>query len=216
MFRDLVNYLRETCGKRKNAYIPPVKYDLKRPKLDVTIPTKGSRAWSGLVLHHSASADTVKRNVDSIIKYHTSWRVDAVTVSKEEWDDRKKKGLGKKFDPPWSDVGYHFLIEMVGSEAVFHFGRSLSKVGAHAGHPKSNSFNENYIGLCVLGNYDIAAPSPEIFQYTLMAVRKLMSIFHFTCDRVIGHREVYMELGVPIEKMCPGQFWSMERFRQEL
>jgi hypothetical protein len=46
--------------------------------------------------------------------------------------------------------------------------------------------------------------------------RSFMDAFQIPRENVIGHREVFLKLGVPDEKSCPGNCWNMELFRAEL
>ena len=188
-----------------------------KPKLDLRIDVSNSRSWAGIVWHHSASPDTVTRDWDGIVKYHISYRIDFNIVTQEEFERRLKSGDGKIFQKPWNAVGYHGGTELVNGEPVFHWGRPLSMIGAHAGvKGASNRFNTEYLGLCCIGNYDLLSPDPKLWDFNLMATRTLMEAFRISKTRVIGHREVYDLLGVPREKTCPGKSWNMELFRAEL
>lgn len=191
--------------------------DLSKPKLTIEIPEGGSRNWSGIVWHHSASPDNVTRDWDGIVKYHTSYRIDFEIVSPDVFEERLIKGDGKVFQKPWKDVGYHGGTEFVNGEPTFHWGRPLSMIGAHAGvKGASNRFNTEYLGLCCIGNYDLISPDPKLWDYNLAVTRTLMDAFRIPKTHVIGHREVYDLLGVAREKMCPGKCWSMDLFRAEL
>ncbi|MCG3204863.1 MAG: hypothetical protein KCHDKBKB_01580 [Elusimicrobia bacterium] len=188
-----------------------------KPKMDLVIPVAGSRQWKGICWHHSASADKVTRDWNAIVHYHTSYRVDFDIVSAEEFDRRLKNGLGKVFQKPWKDVGYHGGTELVNGEPVFDWGRPLSVVGAHAGvSGVSNRFNEEFIGLCCIGNYDAVSPDPKLWDFNLMVTRTLMDAFKIPKDQVIGHREVFDLLKIPRQKSCPGNAWNMDVFRAEL
>lgn len=175
------------------------------------------RAWKGICWHHSASPDGQERNWNGIIRYHTSYRVDFNIVQKEEYERRLKANEGKVFQSPWSDVGYHGGIEEYAGIFSFFPGRPLSKIGAHAGVKNaSNRFNTEYLGLCAIGNYDLAAPKPEIWNLALQVTREFMKTFNISQAHVIGHREVFDRLGVPRQKTCPGERWDMDLFRLDL
>jgi hypothetical protein len=190
---------------------------VSKPRLDLKIDVSASRPWSGIVWHHSASPDKQTRDWDGIVKYHTSHRIDFNIVDKETFDSRLKQGDGKVFEKPWKDVGYHGGTELVNGEPVFHWGRSLNMIGAHAGVAGvSNKFNETHLGLCCIGNYDLAPPDPKLWDFNLRLTRSVMDAFHISCNEVIGHREVFDHLGVPREKSCPGKSWNMDVFRAEL
>lgn len=176
-----------------------------------------SRAWKGIVWHHSASPDNQARDWQGIVKYHTSYRVDFGTVSQDEFERRLKAGEGKVFQRPWKDVGYHGGTEWVDGKVVFCQGRPLDQIGAHAGvKDASNLFNTEYIGLCAIGNFDTAPPKPEHWEFNLQITRAFMGAFGISTARVIGHREVFVKLGVPVQKSCPGKCWDLDNFRQSL
>ena len=176
-----------------------------------------SRAWKGIVWHHSASPDGQTRDWAGIVKYHTSFRVDFDIVSQEEFDRRLNAGEGKVFQRPWRDVGYHGGTEWVDGQVVFTWGRPLDQIGAHAGVKGcSNLFNTEYIGLCAIGDFDTAPPRPEHWDLNLQVTRALMQAFQISANRVIGHREVFDRLGVPRQKTCPGKAWDMDLFRKML
>jgi N-acetylmuramoyl-L-alanine amidase len=190
---------------------------LAKPKSDLEIPLAGARTWRGICWHHSASPDKPTRDWNGIVKYHTSHRVDFDIVTKEEFERRLQLHQGKVFEKPWKDVGYHAGTELVNGEPVFHWGRPLSMVGAHAGvSGVSNKFNEEYIGICCIGNYDPISPSPKLWEFNLMVTRALMSAFRISKENVIGHREVFDRLKIPRQKSCPGKSWNLDLFRAEL
>ena len=173
--------------------------------------------WQGIVWHHSASPDLVTRDWNGIVKYHTSYRIDFETVTKEEFERRIKSNEGKYFQTPWKAVGYHAGIELVGGIPILNIGRPLYEIGAHAGvKGASNRFNTEYIGMCAIGNYDVDTVSDQIWKFALEITKLLMKIFSISKTHVIGHREVYDLLGVPRQKTCPGKYWSMDNFRAEL
>jgi hypothetical protein len=176
-----------------------------------------ARAWKGIVWHHSAGPDGIGRDWPSIVKYHTSYRVDYNTVTKEEFERLLKEKKGKSFQTPWKAVGYHGGIELVNGSMVFQYGRSFDMVGAHAGVVgASNAFNTEYLGLCALGNFDLTEPTLDMWKFALGVTKVFMTTFGIPRSHVIGHREVYDRLGVARQKSCPGTKWDMELFRNEL
>jgi hypothetical protein len=224
ILKRVVQFLLGSYGNAtKNIYVPPPK-----PPIVLSVPTKkipdlkfnfgswGSKSWKGVVVHHSATPDGTTRDADGIIKYHTSYRIDYKIVTKDEFERRKAIGDGKVFELPWKACGYHFMCEYTGKELVLIPGRPLWMVGAHAGHPKSNEFNIDYIGFCVIGNFDEALPPKEKFLFAAAVCKSLMKTFSFTREKVLGHRETFDILGVPREKMCPGKLWNMDEFRELL
>jgi hypothetical protein len=184
--------------------------------LIIVVPDN-SRKWYGCVWHHSASKDNPMGNdFVGIRRYHMSYRVDGNIVSKSDFEMMQKLNKGKLFQKPWSDIGYHCVIERDGGNLIVRMGRPLSVTGAHAGIPGNDSYNDNYIGLCVVGNFDSAEPDDETRRLCLTLTRELMSKFSFGKDHVVGHREVYDRLGVPREKTCPGKMFDLDSFRSDL
>jgi N-acetylmuramoyl-L-alanine amidase len=111
----------------------------------------------------------------------------------------------------WQDIGYHYGIENVNGTLMVLPGRSIEKDGAHA-----LGFNRNGIGICLVGNYDIEAPSPERLAILRKLVLGLMNTYRIPADNVIGHRETYIARGVKAEKTCPGSQFDMNKFRKSL
>ena len=181
---------------------------------DLVIDKAHSHPWKGIVWHHSASPDGQTRDWGGIVKYHTSFRVDFEIVTEEEFNRRLQCGLGKTFQRPWRAVGYHGGTEWVDGKVVFNWGRPLTEIGAHSGVKNaSNLFNTEYLGLCAIGSFDAEPPKPEHWEFNLQVTRALMLAFQISANRVIGHREVFVRLGVPVQKSCPGRAWSMDTFR---
>jgi hypothetical protein len=188
-----------------------------KPRLDISIPIKSSRIWRGIVWHHSASADGITRDWDAIRRYHTSYRIDGIMVLKDEFMKRRTYKIGKNFEEPWKDIGYHVGTELVDGKPEFNWGRPLSMIGSHAGvKGKPNTFNSDYIGICCVGNYDLVSPIPILWDFNLAVTRCFMDAFSIQKTNVIGHREVYDRLAIRRQKTCPGNCWNMELFRAEL
>lgn len=205
-------------GLRNYDYTPPkMRPDDHKPRSLVVFPAE-SRKWDGIVWHHSYSKDNP--NTDEwagITRYHTSWRIDGDIVTQAEFDRRQAAKQGKSFEKPWSDIGYHGGVERAnGGEVVWRQGRPWTKAGAHAGHPGNNKFNEKYMGLCCVGNFDLVKPDDETWEFCLEATRELMKTFGIPKDKVLGHRETYAILGIPPAKSCPGTQWGMAEFRNQL
>lgn len=222
---NIIRYLLGIYGNAtKDIYIPaappakaiPVMDIEKTSKIQLDFSNIKTKEWKGIVLHHSASEDGVTRDAPDIKHYHMSYRIDYKIVNKEEFNRRKAAGDGVKFEKPWRDVGYHFLEEYEGKKLVLSYGRPLWMPGAHAGHAKSNMFNQDYIGICVIGNFDENVPSKEQISHILAICRALMKKFKIKVENVIGHREVYIRLGVPVEKQCPGKYFNLDDFRELL
>lgn len=188
-----------------------------KPRADLVIDKTKSRPWKGLCVHHSATLDGQARDWDAIRRFHKSYRVDSVVVSEAEFNRRLQSRQGTSFIRPWKDVAYHAGIEYVDGRLTFQWGRPLSEIGAHAGVKGcSNVYNTDFIGLAVVGNFDLAPPKPELWDFTLQIVRAFMDAFGFGATKILGHREVFERLGVPVQKSCPGRYFDIPRLRQEV
>jgi hypothetical protein len=93
----------------------------------------------------------------------------------------------------WADIGYHFLIDPEGG--VWE-GRPLSRQGAHAGSPSTNTGN---IGVCLLGNFELGPVPPRQVEALLDVLDSLTSWFGLSPDAVQPHN--YFKSST----LCPGE-----------
>jgi len=171
---------------------------ISKPRLALPGLVK-KRQWSGIVWHHSATKDGQTYNWPAIKRHH-------VEVN------------------GWSDIGYHMGIEYAndsdGLKPRLMMGRSLERGGAHtyfvANGQKIREYNEIYIGLCAVGNFDATKPPEEIWDMCLQLTRSLQDLYGISTDRVFGHWETYLKHGIEALKTCPGKFFDIDRFREEL
>jgi len=169
-----------------------------------------SLAWKGIVVHHSATPDGKLNDWAGIKKFHTSYRLDGDIIPEDKalkliWEGNKK------VVKPWADVAYHFGLERVGENLQVMTGRALSIVGAHA-----VGFNHTHIGVCIVGDFDKAAPTQDVWESTIKLVRGIMYAFRLSSQSVLGHRETFPLRGVPVEKTCPGTAFDLTKFREAL
>ncbi len=111
----------------------------------------------------------------------------------------------------WKDIGYHYGIELVGDHYEILKGRMDNEAGAHC-----YGFNDESIGICMVGNFDLAAPGPAQMALLRKICRSLMDIYGIKSDAVLGHWETYPLRSMPIQKSCPGNKFSMPEFRRSL
>lgn len=137
------------------------------------------RIVSLAVVHCSATKPELSETltVDQVRKWHT--------------DPKSKGGRG------WSDIGYHFFIDMDGR---IHLGRPLRRSGAHVrGH------NDNSIGICYAGGLDAAGRSKdtrtEAQKKSLRILLKYLQRLDSHPDieiqtplRIVGHRDLSPDL----------------------
>lgn len=170
---------------------------------------------SHIIIHHSLSIDGKTRNWDAIRKYHMSWRRDGQSISEKEAADLI--ALGEHIEKPWSDIGYHLGIELIGSRYEIQRGRPLNKRGAHAA---DGGFNRRSIGLCCVGNFDLVEPPAAQWDLAVLTVRDLMRYYAendilLTVKNILGHGESQILAGVK-PKTCPGRLFDMDKFRSNV
>jgi len=140
--------------------------------------------WTHIVLHHSLTPDSQTVSWNAIRRFHMT-------------------------DPAYlfTDIGYHFGVELIGDYYEVLVGRDLDQVGAHC---KEQGMNKKAIAICAIGNYDIISPPPLLWARALRLTHSLQTEFGIPTSQVIGHRET----GAP--KTCPGKLWDMAEFRKQL
>jgi len=75
--------------------------------------------------------------------------------------------------------------------------------GAHAGSPDKD-YNEVGIGVCLVGNFENAPPTPAQRRSVKLLVQTLKSAYHISSGDVVGHKDIR---GKPTE--CPGKYFPM-------
>src|SRR5687768_17291061 len=144
-------------------------------------PAVASRPWRYIVLHHS---DTVRGSAVSFDKYH-----------------REHNG--------WHSLGYHFVI---GNGDGARNGQVESgprwvrqETGAHAGVLK---FNEEGIGICLVGDFQQTRPTPQQLESTARLVSWLMRTYRIPASNVIGHN-----VAKGGRTSCPGRYFNIAQVR---
>jgi len=138
--------------------------------------------------------------IDSIV-VHCSATKDSGTVS---WDAIRKYHMREK---RWSDIGYHFGIEMIDSNIVILRGRHPATKGAHC---RMGGYNSRSLGVCVVGKYEDEPPSKYLLNVTIDLLTKLCFLYGVVSSNVLAHSEI------DDRKTCPGAAWSMELLRAKL
>jgi N-acetylmuramoyl-L-alanine amidase len=133
-----------------------------------------------IIIHHSLTKDGQTVSWSAIRKYHVNT-------------------LGYK------DVGYHWGVELVNDEYEVILGRIPGTVGAHC-IPR----NKDSIGICVVGNFEEAAPPVKQWYKTLQLCKWLMKVYRIPVASVLGHMEAQEN------RECPGKYFDMDKFRSEL
>jgi len=130
---------------------------------------------SHIIIHHSLTDDGRTVSWDAIRWYHV-----------------KTNG--------WTDIGYQAGIELIGSRYEILMGRMLTEAGAH-----TVGMNEKSIGICMVGNFDLAPPPAAQFDLLVRFTRSLMEIFGIPIENVKRHADY-------APKSCPGTQFPWEQF----
>ncbi len=142
-----------------------------------------------VIIHHSMTKDGTVADWEAIRKYH-------------------KETNG------WSDIGYHYGIERVGKGSLLQGGRPESQPGAHT---KEMHMNSQSLGICVVGNFDLAPPGLEIMRFLAEICRRKVAEYGIPVNSILGHREVGAMAGFDWKKgqykSCPGKYFSMDILR---
>lgn len=154
--------------------------------IDPWKPNVPPRAWTWIVIHHTASAHG---NVESIHAAHL----------------KRKDRNGNA----WMGIGYHFVIgngNGMGDgeiEPTFRWREQLH--GAHAGQ---DEYNQRGIGIVLVGNFEEAPPTPA----QIAAVRRLVTIlrtrYGIEKGNVVRHSNIKATA-------CPGKYFPMEEVAQQ-
>lgn len=208
MWRVIFSFLRRIGDRGIAVSLPTEKTGYQA--LD-KLPGGFRPTW--IVIHHSFSVDGFTRNWDSIRRYHMSYRYKGDIISLTEYEKHIAEATTDGLEKPWSQIGYNLGIENVNGTLEVLPGRPIGAVGAHA-----HGFNDKSVGICLVGNYDIDAPSEQRLSFLASLCRQIQIEFGIPRDQVIGHRETYGKLTPPepVAKTCPGSLFDMDKFRKRL
>lgn len=122
----------------------------------------------------------------------------------------------------WNGIGYHFVIlnnlHSEKEDGTLEDGRPTNETGAHA-----LGLNSRSLGICCIGHGDKENFTPAQYKSLYALIKRLMTEFGITLDKVIGHRELNLlvEEGVissryRTSKSCPGSLIDMDFIREQL
>lgn len=143
-------------------------------------PEAEVRDWQYIVIHHTASSSG---SVESIHELHS----------------KKKDKSGNS----WLGIGYHFVIGNGNGmpdgqiETTFRWREQMH--GAHAGAKK---YNQQGIGICLVGNFEEAPPTEAQLSAVKKLVGTLKNEYKIAGENVQGHRDVKATA-------CPGKYFPM-------
>jgi N-acetyl-anhydromuramyl-L-alanine amidase AmpD len=145
------------------------------------------RDWKYLVIHHSATRSATLEAIDR-------WHRETLHTD---------------------DAGYHFVVNN-GRATGTRDGEILAtprwanqRAGAHcqvAGRPE---FNEQGIGICLVGHFNREQPTAAQMASLEALVAALAARYHIPLERVVGHGELK-------NTECPGTLFPMRTFLWEL
>jgi hypothetical protein len=150
-------------------------------------PAVPARDWTAIVLHHSATSGGSIESIDAMHR-------------------RQKDADGK----PWLGIGYHFVVgngQNMGDGEIrptFRWQKQLA--GAHAG---KRDENEHGIGICLIGNFDDAAPTLKQVAAVRALVKTLAARYAISRRRILRHQDVQATL-------CPGRLFPWEQVIAEV
>ena len=155
-----------------------------------------------IILHHSLTPDGETVSWSAIRNYHISWAYESAIVTPERGEQLLSEG--KTVKKPWTDIGYHFGIELVGDRYEILTGRMITESGAHC---TQHNMNKNSVGICFIGNFDNEPPPQEQWNLGIKFTKSLMAVLEIPAANVHGHREY-----APY-KTCPGRQFNLKAFR---
>lgn len=151
-------------------------------------PDVPAREWNFIILHHSGAP---VGDVDSI-----------------EADHRQRRDSTGR---PWMGIGYHFVIGNGRGladgeiEPTFRWRGQLH--GAHAGDRR---YNQEGIGICLIGDFNLAPPTPQQIDSLIRLIHSLCNDYSIDRESIVRHSDV-------AATECPGsQFPWDALFEREI
>ncbi len=155
----------------------PIAYTAPVPVAEPDAP----RVWRYLVIHHSGSS---VGNVAMIQAEHL------------------RRGME-------NGMAYHFLIGNGSAglgDGEIAEGRRW-KYQLQGGHAHQDSLNQTGIGICLVGNFNRAAPTAAQWRALARLVVDLQREFNIADDHIHGHGQYFGE-----DSDCPGKNFDWDRF----
>ena len=135
------------------------------------------QSWQGVVIHATDGPDSDRLEMDDVRDYH--------------------KGIG------WSDIGYHFVVEMVEGEAVVLMGRPFNRPGAHC-----RGWNDRMLGVALVGKFTATPPPPAQLVEAARIVAALLDQHGLARSAVYQHKAMAGN-----NTDCPGAAFPWAQFQ---
>jgi len=135
-----------------------------------------------------------KRDINKIIVHHSSSPQSTTVADIRQWH---------VVENGWSDIGYHYIIL---ADGTLERGRHINKTGSHC-----KGQNTGSIGICVVGNTNVEAPTPLQIESLWGTLKMLIDEYSLTRQDVYGHRDFSTS-------ECPGNilYAMLQQFKQGL
>jgi LysM repeat protein len=176
--------------------------DLIRVGQKLIVPLKGGN----LKPAPSLLSSTVKRSLDGIRPKSGKWKRIVIHHSATPTDDamnmhRVHKARGMK-----NGLAYHFVISNGSRKAsdgeIFMGGRWKDQLDG--GHMKSLTYNRTSIGICLIGNFELRAPTTQQMNSLEGLCEYLMKRCSIRVDQVTTHKILHRN-----HTKCPGKYFSL-------
>jgi hypothetical protein len=138
--------------------------------------------------------------IPKYIIMHHSLTKDGRTVSWGAIREYHKTAPEYKF----SEIGYQWGIELVGPHYEVLAGRMMNENGAHC-----PGRNNDSVGICVVGNFDIAPPPVAQWAVAVHLASSLCDVLRIPYENIKGHCDYS-------QKSCPGKYFDMNTFRRDV
>ncbi len=186
-------YVPKARPNRRPTLVAPKPQPKATPKVRTAdrawLPRAKERSWKYIVVHHS---DDVRGNAAKYDRIH-----------------REVNG--------WDSLGYHFVVGngTLSRDGEIEIGPRwpVQKHGAHArnhslGH---NDFNEQGIGICLVGDFHKTQrePSRKQMDELVRLTRWLMKRYNIGGENVVRHCDC-------CATECPGQYFPWKRYKARL
>ena len=154
----------------------------------------------------SLLSSTVKRSLDGIRPKSGKWKRIVIHHSATPTDDamnmhRVHKARGMK-----NGLAYHFVISNGSRKAsdgeIFMGGRWKDQLDG--GHMKSLTYNRTSIGICLIGNFELRAPTTQQMNSLEGLCEYLMKRCGIRVDQVTTHKILHRN-----HTKCPGKYFSL-------